>query len=79
MAGIAKFARVSATILFVTVLAGGCQKPLEPKQDEIWLGWFNIETESIDDYNLKHNSFSVGSNLRTGVCPLRFLWKPLAR
>ncbi len=31
-----------------------------PSNDDIKLGWFNIDQESIDGYNLKHKSFAGG-------------------
>lgn len=31
-----------------------------PSKDDISLGWFNIDGESIDDYNLIHKSYSTG-------------------
>lgn len=31
-----------------------------PSKDEINIGWFNIDSESIDEYNLKHRSYSLG-------------------
>lgn len=31
-----------------------------PPKDDISIGWFNIDGESIDGYNLKHKSYSIG-------------------
>ena len=31
-----------------------------PVADDIYIGWFNIDTESIDNYKLKTSSYSVG-------------------
>lgn len=31
-----------------------------PSNDDIHVGWFNTSNESIDNYNLKHQSFSAG-------------------
>ena len=31
-----------------------------PSKDDVSLGWYNIDFESIDDYKLKHNSFAGG-------------------
>lgn len=31
-----------------------------PSKDNIGIGWFNIDSESIDEYNLKHSSYSLG-------------------
>lgn len=34
-----------------------------PNPDEVNVGWFNIDTESLDDHNLLHKSFSMGAAL----------------
>ena len=34
-----------------------------PNPDEVNVGWFNIDTESLDDHNLLHKSFSLGAAL----------------
>ncbi len=31
-----------------------------PSNDDVRLGWFNIDNESVDDYNLRHKSFAMG-------------------
>jgi hypothetical protein len=31
-----------------------------PSKDDVKLGWYTIDTESIDGYNLKHKSYAMG-------------------
>jgi hypothetical protein len=45
-----------------------------PSMNDIKLGWFDIDSESIDGYNLKHDSYSLGvtpSYLISEVCRVR--------
>jgi len=50
-----------------------------PNPDRVNVGWFDIDVESIDDYNLKHKSFSVGAALTYALSPETKLRLRLAR
>lgn len=38
-----------------------------PNPDDIGVGWFDIDTESVDNHNLRHKSFSLGAVLQYRV------------
>jgi hypothetical protein len=54
-------------ILLTSIFAFGQEKKFgitlqvsSPSKDDVSLGWYNIDGESIDGYNLKHKSFAGG-------------------
>ncbi len=51
---------VSSTTVGVSKRFGVTLQLNSPSNDDIHVGWFNVDNESVDNYNLKHQSFSAG-------------------
>jgi hypothetical protein len=61
-----KFA-LTLPVLFACIFTFGQEKKMgislqlsSPSKDDINIGWYNIDRESIDGYNLEHRSYALG-------------------